>query len=164
MSLRQVGSIQLSDDPPFSRASWKFERAGWIGLTAFLLAGFAGVLGPGLFSGSTARDGTGAVQIRYDRSGHFRSDGTLEARVRPGGGVASLWIDDQYLENVEIQSVRPEPSGTRTEAGGSTYLFGAGKDPVEVRFEVSYKKAGVLRGRFGGSPGGAVEIRQFIYP
>ena len=168
MYLRKVGRIELSDDPSFSRKSWAVERAGWIGLAAFLLAGFLGLLGPGLFSQVTAGDVPG-LRLTYDRFGHYHCETTLVLsldREAAAGGAASIWIEDRYLENVEIESIRPDPVVVRSESGGNVYTFatGDGMGPVQVRFELTYRKAGSLRGRIGRSPDRSFEIRQFVYP
>ena len=104
MSVRRVRGIELSDDPSFSRKSWKVERAGWIG--------------------------------------------------------------DRYLEDVEITSIRPEPLEVRAEGDGTTYLFatGSGGGRVDVRFEITNQKAGVVKGRLGRSREAALAIRHFVYP
>ena len=165
MGLRRIGRIQLSDDPAFTRKSWLVERAGWVGLAAFLAASFLGLLGPGLFSEVAAGDS--GLRATYDRFGHFHSEGTLRFQLeRTGSGAGSIWIDDGYLNGVEIESIRPEPAAVRAEAGGSLFTFatGDGAGPVEVRFEVKYRKAGSLRGRIGLSRERALEIRQFVYP
>ncbi len=166
MSVRRVRGIELSDDPTFSRKSWKVERAGWIGLAVFLAAAFVGVLGPGLFSEVRKVDALGRFQAIYERFGHFRSDATLHVVARAEGGEASVWIGDRYLEDVEITSIRPEPLKVRAEGDGTTYLFatGGGEGSVDVRFEITYQKAGVVKGRLGRSRDDAVAIRHFVYP
>ena len=156
----------MSDDPAFSRKSWKVERAGWIALTVFLVAGFLGVLGAGIFSEVHAVDAPSRFQATYDRFGHFRSDATLHVIARAEAGEASVWIADRYLEDVEITSIRPEPLRVRAERDGTTYLFatGSGEGSVVVRFEITFQKVGVVKGRIGRSRDAAVAIRHFVYP
>jgi len=166
MNRRTAGRIDLPDDPAFTRKSWIVERAGWVGVTLFLLASIGGLLGRGLFSETSADDRAG-VRVVYDRFGHYHSESTLRVRLDAHGESESpFWIDDAYLNDVEIQSIRPAPASVRAESGGSSYRFamGNGEGPVEVRFELQYRRAGTLRGQVGRSRERAVEIRHFIYP
>jgi hypothetical protein len=168
MSLRNVGRIQLSDDPAFSRKSWKAERAGWFFLAAFLIAGFLGLLGPGLLPQVTREEASG-VQVSFDRFGRHLGEATIRCRLKresPESRRATLWIDGGYLDGVAIQSITPPPVEARADSGGSSYSFALepGADALELRFEISYRNSGPLRGRLGRSAARAVELRQFVYP
>lgn len=164
--LHRRGRIELSDDPKFSRTSWKVERIGWWTLGAVLVAGTVGLLGPGLFSAASAGEPGDPIRVEYERFGHFETDDELRIRLRPRDGTASMWIEDRYLDGVEIRDVFPPPERVELREGRKVYIFsaGAGHDPVQVRFDVTYKKIGRLAGRLGTSDGPAVDVKQFIYP
>jgi hypothetical protein len=165
--LRPAGEIELSDDYRFTRKSWIAERAGWGLLMAILAAAVAGGLAPGLFSDRTAV--SGPLSVTYDRVGHFKTDETFTIRLTPRtreSGRVSLWIDQQFLDDVSIQEIRPIPLEVRPEEDRTTFVFAAPPphSAVTVRLSLAPDRPGRLTGRFGhaGDPG--VDIRQFIYP
>jgi hypothetical protein len=167
-TVHRVGSLEISEDLKFTRTSWKFERIGWLGLAAVLVAGLLGLLGPGIFSSATAGDADGPLRVNYERFGHFEADDRLTVWVNPHGpdGIASFWVEDTYLDHVDIRDIHPRPARIELQQGRKVYFFQAtsGGDPVQVRFDLTYKKAGRLAGRLGTLTSPGVEVRQFIYP
>lgn len=154
----QKREIQIADDLPFTRKSWKVERLGWMLLALFLLAGVLGALGPGLLSGVKAG---GPLLVEYDRFGRYETPGAL--RVRLPKGARNLWIENRWLKDVEVQSVRPEPVRVEARPGWTVYSFVAEED-VEARLDVVHHSSGRVEGRFGVSPDRAVRVSQFVYP
>jgi hypothetical protein len=167
--LRRIGRLELPDDPAFTRTSWKWERAGWLLLAGFLVAGLLGLLGPGLlFSATTAGGAEDPLRVEYERFGHFESDDelTILLKPRPREGAVSFWFEDDYLDRVEVRDVHPTPAEVRLADGRKVYSFPVvpGATRVQVRFDINYRKVGKLSGHLGTSAGQPVEIRQFIYP
>jgi hypothetical protein len=167
-TVHRVGSLEISDDPKFTQMSWKAERIGWLGLAAVILAGMLGLLGTGLFSSATAGEAGAPLRVDFERFGHVEADDRLTITFRPRvhDGVASLWIEDRYLDHVEIREIVPPPTRIELQHDRKVYSFPAaeGTDTVQVWFDITYKKAGRLAGRFGASDAPPVELRQFIYP
>ena len=166
-TVHRVGSLEISDDPKFTRNSWRAERIGWLGLAAVLVAGILGLLGSGVFSSATAGEAGDPLRVEYERFGHFETDDRLTVWVRPRGNEAmvSLWIEDRYLDHVEIRDILPRPARIEMKGDRKVYFFDTvGNDPVQVRFDITYKKAGRAAGRFGTLDSPWVEVRQFIYP
>lgn len=154
----QRRDIELHDDLPFTRKSWTAERIGWGLLVAGVLAGLLGFLGPGIFSGARAE---GPLTVEFDRSERFENPGEL--RVRLPSGVRNLWIENGWLEDVDVQRVRPEPARVQSRPGWTVYSF-EGEEEVDVRLVVEHKRIGRATGRFGVSPDRTVTVSQFVYP
>jgi hypothetical protein len=150
--------LQLSDDLAFTRRSWVVERIGWAVLGALLIAGFFGLLGPGLLSGVKE---AGPLTVEYDR--FERRENENELRVRLAPGARSLWVENSYLDGVRLEKVQPEPSRVASEAGWTVFTF-EGEEDVEARLEISPRSIGRLEGRFGPSKDQAVRVRQFVFP
>jgi hypothetical protein len=166
-TIHRVGTLEVPDDLEFSRKSWAVERIGWLGLAAVLLAGIFGLLGSGIFSSATAGELGDPIRVEYERFGHFEADDRLTVWVRPRGDNAmmSFWVEDRYLDHVEIRDIMPRPARIELKHDRKVYFFEAvGNDPVQVRFDITYKKAGRVAGRLGTLDSPAVEVRQFIYP
>lgn len=154
----QRRDIELGDDLPFTRKSWTVERVGWGLLGAAVLAGLLGFLGPGILSGARAE---GPLTVEFDRSERRENPGELRVRLR--GGARNLWIENRWLEDVDVQRVRPEPARVHAQPGWTVYAF-EGAEEVDVRLVVEHKKAGRVKGRFGVSPERTVTVSQFVYP
>jgi len=167
-TVHRVGGLEISDDLRFTRLSWKIERLAWLGLAAVLLAGILGLLGSGMFSSVTAGESGDPLRVHFERFGHLEADDRLTITFNPHvrDGQTDLWIDDRYLDDVEIREIIPRPARTELQPGRKVYFFTAaeGSGSVRVWFDITYKKAGSLTGRMGTSDGPAVELKQFIYP
>lgn len=167
-TVHRVGTLEISDDLKFTRRSWKAERIGWWCLATVLVAGILGLLGSGIFSGVTAGNVGDPLRVTFERFGHFESDDRLTVTFRPQvhDGLASLWIEDRYLDQVEIREIVPPPSRIELQNQRKAYYFPAaeGTDTVQVWFDITYKKPGPLAGRVGTPDGPPVELKQFIYP
>lgn len=166
--LRKTGRLQISDDLSFTKASWKVERAGWLALAALIAAGMLGLLGPGLFSAASAGEIDDPLRVEFERFGHFETEDELTVHLKTGtrNGLACVWIEDRYLDHVEIRQIHPPPSQVRLQDGRKVYSFPLAQesDRTRVRFDITYKKVGRLAGRLGTPDGPSVEVRQFVYP
>ena len=167
-TVHRVGMLEVSDDPKFTRMSWKAERIGWWGLAAVIAAGILGLLGSGIFSGVTAGKAGDPLRVDFERFGHFETDDRLTVTFRPRvrDGLVALWIEDRYLDHVEIREIVPAPARIELQNHRKAYYFPAaeGTDTVQVWFDITYKKAGPLAGQMGTLEGPPVELKQFIYP
>ena len=104
----QRRDIDVQDDLRFTRGSWTVERVGWGLLAAFLVAGFLGLLGPGLFSRATAH---GPLTVEYERFSRLQNEEEIRVRLLPG--TRSLWVENRFLAAVRITSVTPEPESVK---------------------------------------------------
>lgn len=159
--------LQLDEDLEFQRREWRFQRAGWWGLSAFVLAAVLGAFGGGPLSAATATSAEGALRIEYER---FVRVGTrtrlaIHAQMpsrQPNG--LELTIDRSYFEAMRIERIAPEPVDLAIESSTVTLRF----EPTareNVSVFVDLQPAGVGRHpttvRVSGA--GSVAIRQFAY-
>ena len=149
--------IDLSDDLRFTRRSWKAERIGWAVLYALVAAGLLGFLGPGLFSRKTL---DGPLHVEFDRFERMHKPCDLQARLN--GGAKNLWVEKSWLQEVEVQSMRPAPLRVSDQGAWTVYSF-AGED-VDVHLSYQHKSAGATEGRFGVAPDKAVAVKQVVLP
>jgi hypothetical protein len=150
--------IDLSQDLRFVRRSWVAERAGWGALAALIVAGLLGLLGPGLLSKKTLEGPLRAEFSRFERL-----DTPADLKLRLQRGARNLWIEKRWLEEVDVESVRPEPLRVSDEGEWAVYSFAARED-VDVHLGYRYHQAGAMKGRFGVSPDKTVTLKQFVYP
>lgn len=159
--------LDLEQDLAITRAAWRFERAGWIGLGVVLAAAVAGLLGPGPLSEAATGSPGSVVRVEYQRFAHFETEAVLGIEVRPPArdGEFGVWLSSDYLRQVEIRGMTPPPVSARIGPDRVVYRYEAGGDgPLAVRFEILYRKIGRLRGSAGLDGGPAVEFAHWVYP
>lgn len=64
-----------------SRMERRFARLGWVTLTVLVVAGLAGLLGPGPLSWATAYSPGALIAVEYQRVRHREADGSLTLRI-----------------------------------------------------------------------------------
>src|SRR4029079_11396185 len=104
MNTRGARPIDLAEDLRFTRRSWGFERAGWLGIGVLVLVAILGGIGPGLLSRVTREAGEGRLHVEFDRRAHYETEGTILVRVKKpeGPGPLEIRIEDRYAGKVEI--------------------------------------------------------------
>ena len=159
--------LELNQDLKVTRRTWRFERIGWIGLGAFVAAALAGLLGPGPLSEASAGEPGGPLQVHYERFAHFEAESDLRIDVRPPAGRSEVevWLASDYLGSLDVRGVTPPPVGTRLEKGRVVYRFAsAGEGPLEVRFDILYRRIGRLSGEAGLVGGASAVFAHWVYP
>lgn len=161
---RGTGDLQIDQDFELERATWKFQKVGWVAMVAFVAAGLAGLLGHGPLSGATAGRG-GSLEVRYQRFERLQAPTAIEIllRSRPvQPGTMGLWMDAAWLDHFEVTEISPAPD--RQSATGNRAWLLYDRPPQAIRLQLEPKRLGLLRARLGVDGGPAVELTQFVYP
>ena len=147
------------------RRGWIFERVGWIAMAAILAAAAVGLFGHGWLSESESAAGDELI-VRYTRFGRAHSPIELSVDWLPRGQEPTLWIARSYLDEFEIEEIRPTPSAVTLDAGRIRYSFRSSPPGarVEVKFRLKAQHGGPYRGRIGVDDGLDVEVRQLVFP
>jgi len=168
MAPERLRPIDLPEDPRFTRGSWRFERAGWIGIGALVIAGVLGLTGPGLLSDVTRRDETVPFEVRYTRCPHFQTEHALHVRLLPAPGSTTfgIWMDEEYRRTLDIDRIEPEPARIDLDHGRIVYTFDTtpGPGPREVVFRVVPRTIGRVKGRIGVRRDDGIPLSQFVFP
>ncbi len=168
LSSSDDSGLQIQQDLPHQRLEWKIERIGWVVMALVLLLALGGLLGPGPLSRATTSDRDSLLHVQYNRLARYQAPEQLVVRL--GSGVAQagklrLWLNQEYVHNIELLHIDPEPASV--EAGGDrlTYTFevtGAGQTTVVFHFEPNtFGRTAVAIGVEGGPE---VGFSQFNYP
>jgi protein-L-isoaspartate(D-aspartate) O-methyltransferase len=147
------------------RRGWALERAGWLAMAVVAAAAAVGLFGDGWISDASASAGD-SLTVAYP---HFaRSEAPFEVTVdwSPRGQEAGLWIERSYLEQIEIEEIRPAPAAVRIGRDRIHYVFEAleAETRVRVTFRLEPQHAGAIRGRIGADDDLAVEVRHLVFP
>jgi hypothetical protein len=162
-------SIQIEEDLTYQRREWRFERAGWAVMVVLLLAGLLGLFGYGPLS--RARAGTqGALMVRYDRLQRASAPTEYHFQAAPWltrNGQLRLRFDDALLDEVEMESILPEPVQMRAGPGYTEFVFAMdGTEGPSAHLQFQFKPAtfGHVRGRVSTEGAEPLVIDQIIFP
>lgn len=166
MPSKQNHRPAVEEDLVFQQRDWRFQRVGWAVLALLVVAGLAGLLGPGPLSNADARGGR-SLQVEYERFVRHGDQSDLRVSVaQPQSGEVRVAISREYLEAVKLQQVLPSP--TRVQASGQmlVYVFehSAGGASMQATFVVQPDRVGTHLARIALDDGSSVSIRQFTYP
>lgn len=139
---------------PFQRRLWVAQRVGWgVVSLLLLLAAAGGAGGSGPLSRRTVRDGTGGLEVRYERILRAASNTMFELRLDAAGDSVDLQLDDGFGEALEIRTLQPEPAERALVEGGALLRFrnlGEGTRAIRItlrprepgRFDAGLRLAG----------------------
>ncbi|HEX8555359.1 MAG TPA: hypothetical protein VF695_11680 [Sphingomonas sp.] len=163
------GDLQVDQDMALERRMWIVQRVGWTIMLLIAIAALLGLLGPGPLTRFTAGDEGGPIWVEYYR--FERIEGPTDIKINLGpqaasGKEARVWIDREYMESIELETVVPEPE--RVEAGPDrlVYVFNI-SNPAEataVRFRFQPQSPWENKVRIGIEGSKEVSFRQFFYP
>lgn len=164
---KQVGAIEIDQDLDHARTLWPVQRAGWVVMLLLAIAGLLGVFGNGPLA--SARAGTAGLTLEYDRFARHGARSALYADIEPTavrGNTVKLWISQGYLEELEVESVLPEPESVESRGDVLLYTFVTADRSRPTRITLNVRPEGYWsqRASAGVEGGGAVSFRQFIYP
>jgi hypothetical protein len=148
------------------RRGWVFERVGWVAMAVVLVAAVIGLFGgPGWLSETEAAIGDELI-VKYSRFCRAHSPIELTVVWVPRTQEPALWIARSYLDEFEIEEIRPTPSAVTLETDRIHYAFRSSRPAarVEVTFRLKAEHGGRYRGRIGVDDGLDVEVRQLVFP
>ena len=165
----RVGDLEINQDLEFQHLSWKLQRIGWGLMALLLVAALAGLLGPGPLSDTTAGEENSMLWVEYNRFERYQSPIMLKIHLGPGAakdGKVRLWMNRDYIQNMELRHIDPEPESVEVGAESTAYVFNIA-DPEKsttIFFHLEPNTRGWLPLRIGLQGGPHVSLRQFLYP
>jgi len=166
---KTAGELEIDEDLSFQRRSWAIQRMGWGVMGLILLLALLGLLGPGPLSSRRAGDPGSPLEVKYNRFIRFQSDTEMKIQLHPSAesdGAVHLWLDREFLEQVQIKQVTPPPD--RVEPGTDRLVYFYKKiesnGPTAITLYFEPQGIGRLKGRIGLGKDPAVTFSQFVYP
>ena len=165
----RIEGLDLTSDPAWHRRTWVIQRIGWLLIAAVVAGALLGLFGPGVLSSTTAGEPDAPLRLHYDRFLRAHSQGTLRFALAAGAaadGRARIWIDQAYLDGVQVDAVVPEPE-TVTAAGDRiewTFAIAAPDRPTAITFHLTMEEHGVRSGRAGLADQEPLELWHLVYP
>lgn len=167
--IKQVKTLEINQDLQYQTRSWMLQRVSW-GVIAFTaLMALLGLFGSGPISQTQVGDEGDRLWVKYERFGRFQSPTKLQIHLAENtgrGNTQAIWLNRDYLEEVEIERIIPEPD--RVEAGSDRLIFifhtESRNQPTTITFNLQPEKMGSLPGQVGLREGESLQFHQFIYP
>lgn len=119
-SLSQKQNLSYSES--FERRWALIQRMIWVVLSAFILAGLAGMTGRGVWAKSKSR--THAGEMEFERVLRHQAPAEMSFSFdRDMKGAPTITLPRNMLEKVQVRSVMPEPLSQAIGPEGITYEF-----------------------------------------
>jgi hypothetical protein len=162
---KQTQRPPIDEDLLFQQRNWRVQRIGWMVLGLLIVAGLAGLMGPGPLSRVNARAGE-RLEVDYERFVRHGAASELKVTVRrPASGQVRVAISRDYLDQLNLERVRPSPTEVQSSGGDAVYVFGhAGGQSMQATFVIQPEELGSHVARVAAGDGSSVTIRQFTYP
>lgn len=153
----------------FQRRSWHVERIAFGVMVLIILLALLGVLGGrGPLSYATAGADGDALRIDYQRFTHVLEPTTLDVTVRPvsGSDTVQLMFSAAYLDQVDIESIRPEPDKSYGSENGAVFIFSVppSASTAQIEFELQPNVFGRIEAQISLEGGPSLSIQQIVYP
>lgn len=153
---------------PHHRAAWRVERVGWTVMALALLGALLGVFGDGPLSRATVGSPS-ALTVEYDRFQRSSAPQMYRLRVHPSlvrRDSLTLRFNQSLVEDMELDSIVPEPESVRAAPGHTDFVFrvGTGKGPLAITFRFQPATFGRRSGTVRVEGAAPVEIEHYIYP
>jgi hypothetical protein len=169
---RQPPSFQLDEDPAFQSRMWRIQRIGWWSIAGILLAAAAGFFGHGPLSRASLEltddpKPAKAMTLEYERFGRAHRESRFIVYHPAGPSQAhtfSLWLSGEYLTDVEVLRITPDPLSQEPVSNGVRYRFHLDKQAQTVMFRFKPERGGILSGSFRMNDGPPVTFRQWLFP
>jgi hypothetical protein len=154
----------------YQQREWTTQRIAWVIMTMTVVAAFLGLLGdtgPLAVANATAPDGS--LQARYTRFAHHHGPGTLTVEVAPASvveGEVRLLFEGDFVRDLGVESVVPEPDRVELVPDGVVYVFVAEEpsSPLVVHFSYEHDGYWFQSGQFGIEGAEPVVLSLFVFP
>lgn len=161
-------ALQIEENERFEQRDWQAQRVGWVVIGLTVLAALAGLLGPGPLSTTSATSADGHVTVEYRRFARHGGDATLRVEIAgPAleGDEVEVALPREYLSQVDVESLVPEPAEARLDGSMVRYTF-AVSDSSETALLTFVLKPEALwaQSLLVEVAGRELTLRQFLYP
>lgn len=169
---RRSAELQIDEDRAFQHRMWRIERIGWWSIAGILLAAAAGLFGHGPLSRTTLevtdhRQPAQVMVLDYDRFGRAHSESQFIFSRPAGpqqGNTFALWLSADYVSDVEILRITPDPVSQESVLNGVRYRFHLEEGAQTVIFRFKAERSGRLSGSFRLNDGPPAAFRQWLFP
>ena len=159
--------LEVDQDLHFQSREWRAERIGWLIIASLLLAAAFGVFGGHPLAKVTVQTSDGRLSIQYDRYTRYQTNVEFLVTLVPdqdGSGLASLWFDPEYLDNLKVLAVSPMPVRGEAREGGRAFVFQTDGSRFTASLSVQFETMGWVRGSVWTDQGKPLALSHLVWP
>lgn len=165
----KTGELEVGHDLAFQRREWTIQRVGWGVIGLVIVAALAGMTGSGPLSRANAGSERDPLRVQFSRFDRIGAPTAIHVEIEGGavpGEQVAVWLDNAYLDTVQIEQISPEPDSVVVGTDRMTHIFSVEEpgQPMEVMFNLRPERFGWRTGKVGLSGGPSLEFRQLVYP
>ena len=162
--VHRVGDLELEQDLQYQQQSWTVERVGWVAMSLIAIAALLGLTGSGWLSRGKVGQPNEPIWVEYERLGRFQSPEKLRIYINQtsSSNQIEIGMNRQYLEDMQIQQVTPEPARIEQSSDRLTYSF-KGTTPGAITFYMQPEQVGLVKGSIELEGVQPLAFQQFIY-
>jgi hypothetical protein len=162
--MEEIKNSPVKEDLEFFKREWKIEKTGWIIMFFLVSLAGLGLMGEGPISRSTVGAYPEKMQIHYSYFMRILTQDKISIELAKAAEKPSVWISRDYLKDIEIENILPEPESQVIEADKVIYFFKSGRQGqnIEVTFSIKPEKFGIYHARIGTGTD-VEEFKQFVY-
>lgn len=157
----------MEQDLPFQYRQWRLERIGQVLVACCLIAALLGLFGHHPLASITHQTADGRLSINYDRFARIESTSDVRLKLEPrkdGNGVVRVWLDQEYLDSLQLTSLSPTPLRVETHKRGRTFVFQTDGSRFTVRLSIQFQAVGTVHGSVRVDDGDTLAVTQFVWP
>jgi len=160
-------NIHIERDLPFQYRQWRLERIGQVLIGCCILAALLGLFGHHPLASVTQRTADGGFSIHYDRFARVESTSAVRLTLHPrksGNGVVRVWLDQEYLDALQLTSISPVPLRAEAHEGGRTFVLQTDGSRFTVTLSIQFQAVGTVHGSVKVDDDEALAVTQFVWP
>ena len=157
-------AFDIGEDIVHQRRVWKIERVAWTLMAGAIIAAICGFAGHGLFSERTVAPLDSGLIVEYQRFERYHAQTQLSLRLTGDTAPETrIHVGADFLGNVEIVGIEPEPARAELAADATTFVFHTN---AAGRIVVHYRPVtpGGLQLVVGRDDAPLLYLQQFVYP
>jgi hypothetical protein len=169
LSVSRVGDLEIDQSVAEQERSWSAQRISWIVLALVLVAGILGVMGHGWLANASTGSAETALTVDYERFARHSSPATLQLMIASDatdGETVDVSFNLDWVSDVTIESIVPEPESASSTGSVVTYAFTPSSPGNPMRIVIRYQPAGIgpVEVSIAVDDREPVTFSQFIYP
>jgi hypothetical protein len=168
----RIGDLEIEHDMGYQRRAWAVQRIGLGMMLLLIAAAFTGVLGGrGPLASRTLASAGDSLRLEYKRFARHQAPSQLKVHFGPGlaeksDSTVKLWLARDYVEQIDIERIDPEPESVRAGEERVTFEFKVSdpERPSIVTFNIRPTGPWSRKGSIGVEEGPSFPFSQFVFP
>ena len=165
--MKEASGLHIDEHMGFRRRLWRVQQWAIPFMILIVVLALLGGFGYGYLGQGKAGDETDAVWLSYDRLAQAQAPTELTAHItRIEGDKVQLWIGSDFLSQVTIDRIQPEPAESKLEHDRVVFEYpvAANAKSVEIAIHYTPNEPGTLDARIGLVDQASQQARVFVYP